>query len=392
MPDLSNLIELKNKYGALKGFPIIKTSEVEEKKEIIIPKDEVDLNRKVDLNKPIKLILDKNLALGDEIMRTAMLRDLHKTYPKKFITDIRSGLMDVWENNPYIKSISDDDKDALKIQCNYDEAIQKCGQRGYHFIHGYSQGLSKTLSNLLKTNINIVNHSFKGDIHLSEEETQWISQVAEDKVGHEGPFWILVSGFKDDFQSKALNPNHLQEVVDYFKGKITFVQVGEESHFFPILDGTINLIGKTDIRQLIRLVYHSSGILCPITSLMHLAAAVPIKPDEDGRKWERPCVVVASGMEAPHWEQYPTHTYLNRVYTMDCCRDNGCWKSKMNERITPKNELGNMCKNRVEITWKGKKTKALEKLGESYKIGKCVDDISPLEIILAINKYISRNK
>jgi hypothetical protein len=29
--------------------------------------------------------------------------------------------------------------------------------------------------------------------------------------------------------------------------------------------------GRTDLRQLVRLVYHAQGVLCPVTLLMHLA-------------------------------------------------------------------------------------------------------------------------
>ena len=38
----------------------------------------------------------------------------------------------------------------------------------------------------------------------------------------------------------------------------------------------LDLRGKTDLRQLIRLVYHAQGVLCPVTLAMHLAAAVEV--------------------------------------------------------------------------------------------------------------------
>ena len=65
-----------------------------------------------------------------------------------------------------------------------------------------------------------------------------------------------------------------KKVVDHFKGKIVFVQCGERSHFHPPLKGTVNLVGKTDMRQYVRLMYHAIGCVSPVTFGMHLCAAV----------------------------------------------------------------------------------------------------------------------
>jgi hypothetical protein len=95
-------------------------------------------------------------------------------------------------------------------------------------------------------------------------------------------------------------------------------------HHHPKLEGVIDLRGKTDLRQLVRLVYHAQGVLCPVTCLMHLAAAVAVK---DGKPAERPCVVVAGGREPPHWEAYPSHQFLHTVGMLPC--DNGgCWRAR----------------------------------------------------------------
>ena len=67
------------------------------------------------------------------------------------------------------------------------------------------------------------------------------------------------------------------------------------------LEGVIDLRGKTSVRQLVRLVHHAQGVLCPVTGLMHLAAAVPTRGD---RPPNRPCVVIAGGREPVHWEAY----------------------------------------------------------------------------------------
>jgi ADP-heptose:LPS heptosyltransferase len=103
------------------------------------------------------------------------------------------------------------------------------------------------------------------------------------------------------------------------------VQVGEFDHYHPPLNGVLDWRGRTSLRQLLELVLHAQGVLCPVTLLMHLAAAVEVKP---GRRPSRPCVVVAGGRKPPHWESYPSHQFLHTVGTLPCCVDGGCWRSR----------------------------------------------------------------
>ena len=251
-------------------------------------------------------------------MLTAAVRDLHRSCPNEFITDIRSPCPGLWENNPFVTPISDNDSDARKLECHY-PLIHNCNEAPFHFIHGFHQFLGTKLK---KT---IVPSQFKGDIYVSEVEKGWYSQVYE-IVGVDIPFWIIVAGGKYDYTIKWWDSNRFQDVVDHFKGKILFVQVGEtKNHFHPPLEGVIDLRGKTDLRQLVRLVYHSSGVLCPVTLMMHLAAAVETKPNSPPL---RPCVVVAGGREPPHWEAYPHHQFLHTVGALPCCEKGGCWKSR----------------------------------------------------------------
>jgi len=123
-----------------------------------------------------------------------------------------------------------------------------------------------------KLGVRIPATEFKGDIHLAPQEKRWMSQVEE--LGFRGRFWIMMAGGKFDFTAKWWNPAWYQRVVDHFRGRIQFVQCGEAQHWHPQLDGVINLVGKTDIRQFVRLMYHADGVVCPVTFAMHLAAAV----------------------------------------------------------------------------------------------------------------------
>ncbi|MCB1087811.1 MAG: ADP-heptose--LPS heptosyltransferase [Verrucomicrobiae bacterium] len=268
-----------------------------------------------------KLILRNSQSPGDIVMLTAAVRDLHAHYPGAYVTDVRTPCGHLWENNPWITPIDDDDPEAETIDCLY-PLIHRSNQQPWHFLHAFGHYLAERLDlpHLHPT-------AFRGDIHLSEEERGWFSQVRE-LVGVDEPFWIVVSGGKHDFTAKWWRADRMQRVVDRFKRKMRFVQVGEAGHHHPPLRGALDLRGKTDLRQLVRLVYHSSGVICPVTLLMHLAAAVPMRPDRQPPK-NRPAVVIAGGREPPHWEAYPHHQYLHSVGTLPCCDDGGCWKSRV---------------------------------------------------------------
>ncbi|MEI9894677.1 MAG: ADP-heptose--LPS heptosyltransferase [Chthoniobacter sp.] len=258
--------------------------------------------------RPRKLILRNHQSPGDVVMLTAAVRDLHATFPGMFLTDVRTACPALWEHNPDITRVADDDPAAEVIECHY-PLIHQSNQYPYHFIHGFIEDLSTKLGR------RIVPGVFKGSIHLAPEEKHWMSQVQE-ITGEPVPFWIVAAGGKADYTIKWWDTVRWQQVVDHFRGKILFVQVGEAQHWHPPLQGVLDLRGKTQLRQLVRLVYHSQGVLCPVTMLMHLAAAVEVKGD---RPKNRACVVVAGGREPAQWEAYPHHQFIHLNGALFCC-------------------------------------------------------------------------
>ena len=192
--------------------------------------------------------------------------------------------------------------------------------------------------------------------------------------GHELPdqYWIIVAGGKHDFTAKWWNPASYQRVIDHFQGKISFVQVGEAGHWHPPLTGVTNLVGKTSLRQFIRLMHHASGVVCPVTLAMHLAVAVETPR---GTPQVRPCVVIAGGREPPHWEAYPQHQFLSTVGTLSCCVEGGCWKSRC-QLVGDGDEKDrrNVCEQPVQIT-------------PDLRIPRCLEMITPADVIRRIELY-----
>ncbi|HEX5208426.1 MAG TPA: glycosyltransferase family 9 protein [Steroidobacteraceae bacterium] len=270
------------------------------------------------MSQPRRLILRNFQSPGDIVMLTAALRELHLTHPGAYLTDVRTPCPALWEHNPYITPLREGDPAVEVLDCEY-PLIHRSNHAPYHFLHGFIEHLNARLGLSVRPTL------FRGDIHLSQQEKTWISQV-EEIVRQPVPFWIVVAGGKRDFTIKWWDAQRYQRVVDHFNDRILFVQVGEAGHEHPPLRRVIDLRGRTDLRQLVRLVYHAQGVLCPVTLMMHLAAAVEVP---GGMPKNRPCVVIAGGREPPHWEAYPHHQYLHRAGTLYCCDDGGCWKSRV---------------------------------------------------------------
>jgi ADP-heptose:LPS heptosyltransferase len=264
-----------------------------------------------------KLILKCGLSPGDIVMLTAAVRDLHRCYPGQFVTDVRTVCSELWKNNPHLTSLSEEDPEAEQIDCLY-PLIDRCNESPYHCLHGFVEFLNDRLNLAIKPTV------FKGDIHVSDQEKAWCSQVQE-VTGEDTPFWIIAAGGKYDLTIKWWQSERYQEVVNHFRDKIQFVQVGDYGHHHPKLEGVIDLRGQTNLRELVRLVYHAQGVLCSVTSLMHLAAAVETKR---GQPANRPCVVIAGGREPVHWEAYPDHQFIHTNGALRCCINGGCWKDR----------------------------------------------------------------
>jgi ADP-heptose:LPS heptosyltransferase len=264
-----------------------------------------------------KLILTNFQSPGDIVMLTAAVRDLHHCYPGEFETDVRTSCAQLWENNPYLTPLPSLDPGVETIACEY-PLIHRSNQEPWHFLHAFISFLNELIG------LRITPTAFKGDIHLSVTEKSWVSQLQE-ITGDCVPFWIVTSGGKFDYTIKWWDVARYQAVVDHFRGRVLFVQVGELKHYHPPLTGVVDLRGKTDLRQLVRLVYHAQGLVGPVSLLMHLAAAVETK---HGTPKNRPCVVVAGGREPPHWEAYPHHQFIHTVGALRCCDSGGCWRSR----------------------------------------------------------------
>jgi ADP-heptose:LPS heptosyltransferase len=223
-----------------------------------------------------KLVIIHTLSPGDYVVLSAAVRDIGICYPEKYQIMVSTPLNCIFENNPNLKEFEIDKKTRI-VEAKYSEGpycVNNSNKQQVHFLWGFLGSLNETLG--IKAHLT----DFKPDLHLSN--------VEKDKPLIAPPYWLFSSGGKTDFTTKWWDPQCYQEVVNEMSKWVKMVQVGHKSHVHPNINNTQNLVGKTSLRDLMRLIYHAEGVICPITCIMHIAAA-----------FNKPCVVVAGGRE--HW-------------------------------------------------------------------------------------------
>lgn len=286
-------------------------------------------------------------------MLTAAVRDLKHEIPSIRI-GVSTSAGELWAGNPHIdRSVTAENADRV-IDLEY-PLIHQSDRLPYHFIHAFRKELQ------LQLGLRIPQGEFRGDLHLSEEE-----RTPHPLLNGVKDYWIIDAGYKLDFTLKNWGHARYRRVVELLAGQVQFVQIGASEHRHTALPGVIDLIGKTKIRDLIRIMYGAAGVLTPVSFPMHLAAAVPTA---DGRL--RPCVVVAGAREPSTWEAYPGHVFLHNVGAFDCCRKKACWRS----RAVPLGDQGDrsLCAHPVTDN------------GES--VGRCMAAITPEVVAGIIEMY-----
>lgn len=296
-----------------------------------------------------KLILKSDLCPGDILTMTAAVESLHATYPGRYQTDVRTPVPAIWERNPHITPIRDDDPEAIGLDLGYPSINRSC-QEHVCFLAGYTSDLGAQLGVPLRLTVN------RPCLYLADEERQWIDQVREHEAhGRRIPFWLVNAGIKADYTAKAWPVEYYQEVVDLTLGRIQWVQVGGREHDHPALARVIDLRGKTDHRQLIRLAWHAQGGLGPVTYLQHLCAA-----------WEKPYICLLGGREPVTWVAYPLQHTLHTIGLLPCCRTQACWRSQ----VVPGDKT--LCEWPV--------------LGMSRPVARCMAMIKPTEVVAILER------
>ena len=313
-----------------------------------------------------KITIRCGLSPGDVLMLTAAVRDLSLSHPDSFDVAVDTCFPALWENNPFIRPFAQVEEPREVVDAHY-PIVHNSNEGSLHFIHGYRLHLESTLG------VPITPTTFWGDIHLSETEVNSPPLFSRAFTLTDTPYWLISTGGKMDFTAKWWIPEYAQMVVNHFRDRIQFVQFGAvgPNHHHPALDGVINLVGHTDIRALVLLMYYAVGVICPITFAMHLAAAVPTRP---GLPRRRACVVTAGGREPSIFTAYTNHIFLHSNGQMRCCDNGGCWVSRIAPLEFDPQHNQRLCHDPV--------------LYNGRLVQRCMRDlVTPDDVIRAVERY-----
>ena len=281
---------------------------------------------------PEAILVRNNLALGDYVVLTAALRDIQLAHPGRFSLSMAIPNEEITVANPYLRQ----QMRGRLVKAEY-PLIKQSNQNRWHFIWGFIDDLNNKLGT------RAVLTDFRPALFLTEEEKQG------PPGGVQKPYWLFASGGKTDFTAKWWDPTYWQTVVDRMRPWTTLVQVGGASHHHPKIQGVVDLVGKTSVRNLMSLIYHSEGVICVVTCLMHIAAA-----------FNKPCITICGGREPWWWEAYTLenrlvqmrrgmpawnppvgdnyieHRFLHTMGRLECCKASGCWSSAVTKFDRPK--------------------------------------------------------
>jgi len=317
--------------------------------------------------KPRKIIFRNFQSPGDLVMLLYGITSLHASHPGKYLTDVVCGVKDIFVGNPLITPLDPMALDVTLLEADY-PSIHRSNTHPVRFVESFGEEMAKKLG------VQITPTRFHSVVYITPEEQSWYSAVRE-IIGKDVPYWVLNAGHKHDYTAKAWSFARYQELVARFPN-VWFVQVGAKEHEHPLLEGPnlINMIGKTDIRQLIRLVYHSFGVISGVSFPMHLAYAVPVHPRF--RRASRANITIAGGREPAHWEEGPNHQYLHTCGMLPCCDMGGCWKSRVVPLGDEDDKDKNLCMRPVVLE-------------NGQWIGECMALITVDDVAKLIERYMA---
>ena len=297
---------------------------------------------------PKEVIFHNRQAIGDILTFTSAVRDFKTQFPNTRV-GVVSTAMHIWDNNPHIdhqfRSVADDDV-TVKIGPGF--LTNKSNRWNFHMTNAFRLDIQNKLG------VKFEQGFMRPDIWLTQEEYDRPPLI-------DGPYWIMIYGGEPGWPSKQYH--RWQEVIDLLKDDIKIVQLGVQGHPYPILDGVIDYVGKTQdrhtgIRDLFNIFLHSQGSLGLVSMHMHLSAC-----------FNNPCVVLAGGREPAWFTQYYGHQYIDTNSTMACNEVKACWACKLEG-----------CRNLVTP---GK----IQEGHNTKQVPKCVDIIEPEDIAEGVRKY-----
>jgi hypothetical protein len=254
------------------------------------------------------VVLSCGLALGDDLLYTAVLRELRKRGISSLMI---SDHPEIFKGNDDATYVIGDSLYDLNLKITRFQRFAKVWRRSFRSLE-YAP-------------MDSIDHSAPPSRHIIAElcagtgiggsvsvRPYLLLSGTEKELGAwaSGRIVIQSSGLAARFpmRNKEWYPERFQMVVDSLRGEFEFVQLGSERD--PLLAHVRDLRGATSIRESAAILYHAQLYIGSVGFLMHLARAV-----------DCPSVIIFGGREAPWQSGYTCNVNL---YTPVPCAP--CWR------------------------------------------------------------------
>jgi hypothetical protein len=276
------------------------------------------------------LVVQMRQAPGDTLALTAAVRDLALTHPDRFDLRVATNAADLWRHNPHVRWAGAYGQGFIPgtrvVTPQYGKGLRAAGAgERVHFVDWLRRDLAAQLG------LTIAAHLPHPDLHLAPEERRR-------PVGLPARYWVVAAGGKADMPAKMWPTAHFQSLIDRLAAQgLPCVRLGASRGRNPMdlqprLDGVVDLLDRTNLRQALAVIHAADGVLCHNSFPMHAAAALG-----------RPAVVLAGGRESPYWAAYERsnpglvcpellpvpHRFLHTVDTLACAGVGGCGKTHL---------------------------------------------------------------
>ena len=322
------------------------------------------------------LILQTETALGDTLVTTNFFKDFKEQYPNYEIyykVDSNNSYaidqkIDVFKNNPNVTIWNGEHIDKI-VKYNCGDFLEGSKQHDNIMNHSIYEIFKK------ETGIEVKQNTFNSDIYLSDKEkTNFV--LRKFNIPTDKPICLICAGYHPIINTvKYAGTKKFQNIVDALYDRITFVQVGDTGNGYKqnLLNHVINLIDKTNIRDLFMLSYHARYIVTGLHALLHIGSIIT--------KEKRDVYVFQGCRENISWYasyfnleniKYHVYGYHPENYKQCLGNDKCCIKD-----ITSYNQFNKnlkICNNVMAI--------------DNEVITKCLNDIDENEIIENISEKL----
>jgi ADP-heptose:LPS heptosyltransferase len=206
-------------------------------------------------------------GVGDVMLLTPALMSLKKNYPgiKTYIYCISETHFDILKNNPHVDVLKRAKFSSapltgiayyLKLIRSHEANYGQLGPDRF-----YSRKAQEIVGELLEVNVEPGNYP---PLYFTEPEELWAKNFLKQ---YKNPIILSVNG--KSCEHKNWYNERWTEVVEYFQKENTFIQIGLANEVS--IKGSVNMLGKTTIREACALIKFSKGMLGVESAFAHAA-------------------------------------------------------------------------------------------------------------------------